>query len=107
MPRKASTKPKGNPWAESQFKKAKVTGDPSTWNEAAEALAPPKTDAEKVREMLLGVDSRRCHACKKLMRPHSVILGEWKKVLPELIDKEDALVCGNQNCPEYGKRYAS
>jgi hypothetical protein len=105
MPRKKSDKPKANPWAESQFQKAEVNGSPETWQEAAEALAPPPTDEQRLRQILTGQDYRKCHQCKTLKRPHEQLIANWKKVLPELAD--GYLVCPNENCPEYGKRRAS
>lgn len=88
MPRK-SDQPKKNSWAESQFKKAKVNGSPETWEKAAEALAPPPTDEQQVRSLLFGEDYRKCPVCGKLKRR---------------IESEH-LVCPNDRCREYGKRY--
>lgn len=56
---KKSTKPKTDPWSEKQFDKSKVKGDESLWKEAAEAIAPPPTDDEKVKTLLLGHNPKR------------------------------------------------
>lgn len=99
MPRKKSDKPKTNPWAESQFQKSKVNGSPETWAQAAEALMPPPTDEQRLRQILTGQDYRKCAYCKTLKRPYATTLNH-----PPIED--DYLVCTNDRCPEYGKRRA-
>ena len=56
---KKSTKPKTDPWSEKQFDKSKVKGNEQLWKEAAEGLAPPPSDEDKVKTILLGHDPKR------------------------------------------------
>lgn len=54
-----SKKPKTNPWSEKQFEKSKVKGNEELWKEAAEAIATPITDEDRVKVMLTGRVSKK------------------------------------------------